>query len=98
MFSELSGTATDLKQRLETFMVEHVYPHEHEILSERSRVEGRWEPHPRVAELKRKAQAQGLWNLFYTHGPEGQGLSNYEYTHLCELLGRSLAAPEIWAE
>lgn len=96
MFSELSGKATDLKQRLETFMVEHVYPHEHEILSERSRVEGRWEPHPRVAELKRKAQAQGLWNLFYNHGSEGQGLSNYEYTHLCELLGRSLAAPEIF--
>jgi acyl-CoA dehydrogenase len=96
MFSELSSRATALKQQLETFMVENVYPHEQEILSERGRVEGRWEPHPRVAELKQKAQAEGLWNLFYNHGPEGPGLSNYEYTHLCELLGRSLAAPEIF--
>ena len=36
-----------------------------------------------------------MWNLFY-HGPGGQGLTNFEYAHLCETLGRSLAAPEIF--
>ncbi|MGV3553412.1 acyl-CoA dehydrogenase family protein [Rhizobium sp.] len=96
MFAELSSKAAELKDRLEAFMTAHVYPNEREILSESSRGEGRWNPHPVVAELKQKARAEGLWNLFYNHGPEGQGLSNYEYTHLCELLGRSLAAPEIF--
>src|SRR5690349_16510979 len=96
MFSELSSKAAELKRQLEAFMAENVYPNEREILSESGRGEGRWNPHPVVAELKQKARAEGLWNLFYNHGPEGQGLSNYEYTHLCELLGRSLAAPEIF--
>lgn len=96
MFAELSTKAVELNGRLAAFMAEHVYPNEREILSESGRGEGRWNPHPRVAELKAKAKAAGLWNLFYHHGPEGQGLSNYEYTHLCELLGRSLAAPEIF--
>ena len=44
--------------------------------------------------LQAKAKARGLWNLFF-HGPGGQGLNNFEYAHLCETLGRSLAAPEI---
>jgi acyl-CoA dehydrogenase len=47
-------------------------------------------------ELMAKARSEGLWNLFYNHDSEGQGLSNYEYSHLCEVLGRSLAAPEIF--
>lgn len=96
MFAELSARMANLKDRLEAFMAQHVYPNEREILSERGRGAERWEPHPLVVELKAKAQAAGLWNLFYNHGPEGQGLSNYEYTHLCEVLGRSLAAPEIF--
>eukprot|EP01032_Pedospumella_encystans_P002855 gene2855-3358_t len=72
MFAELSSKAAELKQKLEAFMVTHVYPNEREILSESGRGEGRWHPHPRVAELKQKAKAEGLWNLFYHHGPEGQ--------------------------
>jgi acyl-CoA dehydrogenase len=96
MFAELSSKAAELKGRLEAFMAEHVYPNERDILSESGRGEGRWDPHPIVAGLKAKAKAQDLWNLFYNHGPEGQGLSNYEYTALCEVLGRSLAAPEIF--
>lgn len=96
MFAELSSKTQDLKDRLEAFMESHVYPNEREILSESGRGEGRWNPHPIVADLKAKARAHGLWNLFYNHGPEGKGLSNYEYTALCEVLGRSLAAPEIF--
>jgi acyl-CoA dehydrogenase len=94
MFPELSDRARDLREKLEGFMVERVYPHEGELLSESSDAPGRWKPRARMEDLKREAKRQGLWNLFYTHGPEGAGLSNFEYGHLCEILGRSLAAPE----
>src|SRR3954447_14893170 len=94
MFADLSPPAQALKHKLEAFMAKHIYPHEAELLSEASDGDGRWAPRPRMGELKREARRQGLWNLFYTHGPEGAGLSNYEYAHLCEILGRSLAAPE----
>jgi acyl-CoA dehydrogenase len=96
MFAELSDKTAALKERLTAFMQAHVYPNEREILDEHKRGESRFTPHPLTAELKKKAKAEGLWNLFYNHGPEGQGLSNYDYTHLCEVLGRSLAAPEIF--
>ena len=94
MLPELSPRTRETRERLEAFMVEHIYPHEAELLSEARDGAGRWRPRERMEELKREARRLGLWNLFYTHGPEGPGLSNYEYGHLCEVLGRSLAAPE----
>ena len=95
MFAELSEKSAALKADLEAFMDKHIYPNEREILDE-TRGKDRWKPLKLVEELKGKAKAQGLWNLFYNHGPEGRGLSNYEYTQLCEVLGRSLAAPEVF--
>ena len=96
MFAELSEKTRDLKERLEDFMAEHVYPNEKELLDERREGPERWQKHGLMTALQAKAREQGLWNLFYNHGPEGQGLSNYDYTYLCEILGRSLAAPEIF--
>lgn len=96
MVPELSDKAKDLRARLEAFMAADVYPNERELLSEPPAGTGKWAPRPRLFELQAKAQAEGLWNLFYNHGPEGQGLSNFEYAHLCEILGKSLAAPEIF--
>ena len=96
MFAELSQTTNALKGRLEAFMAEHIYPNEREILDETRERPARWHKHGLMEDLQRKAKAQGLWNLFYNHGPEGAGLSNYEYSHLCETLGRSLAAPEVF--
>jgi acyl-CoA dehydrogenase len=96
MFDDLSEKTQSLKDRLEAFMAEHVYPNERGLLDETREGAARWSPHPLMKSLQAKAREQGLWNLFYNHGPEGQGLSNYEYTHLCEILGRSLAAPEIF--
>ena len=95
MFKELSPHAQDLRTRLVAFMDAHVYPNERELLSPPAEKD-RWAPRPLAMELMAKARSEGLWNLFYNHGPEGQGLSNYEYSHLCEVLGRSLAAPEIF--
>ena len=95
MFEDLDTKTEALKDKLSAFMVEHVYPNEAELLDE-GRTDGRWAHGSLIRDLQAKARDQGLWNLFYHHGPEGQGLSNYQYTHLCEILGRSLAAPEIF--
>ncbi len=95
MFAELSPHALTLRDRLTAFMDAHIYPNEHELLKPPPEAQ-KWAPRPLALELMAKAREQGLWNLFYNHGPEGQGLSNFEYSQLCEILGRSLAAPEIF--
>lgn len=95
MFDELSPHARGLRDRLEAFMREHIYPNERALLAPPPEAE-KWVPRPLALALTEKARSQGLWNLFYSHGPEGQGLTNWEYSQLCEVLGRSLAAPEIF--
>jgi acyl-CoA dehydrogenase len=95
MFAELSENAKSLHAALTDFMHEHVYPNERELLAPRTDGTDRWMPRPLLKSLQEKARAHGLWNLFY-HGSGGAGLTNFEYAHLCETLGRSLAAPEIF--
>jgi acyl-CoA dehydrogenase len=95
MFVELSERARSLHAELKRFMDEHVYPNERALLEPAADAADRWAPRPLLKELQKKARAQGLWNLFF-HGSGGQGLTNFEYAHLCETLGRSLAAPEIF--
>lgn len=95
MFAELSPHARGLRDRLEAFMREHIYPNERALLAPPGEAE-KWAPRPLAMALADKARSEGLWNLFYNHGPEGQGLTNWEYSQLCEVLGRSLAAPEIF--
>ncbi len=75
-------------------MEEHVYPHERRFEEELARQ--RWSPTRIVEELKRKARAAGLWNLFLPNDARGAGLSNLEYAPLCELMGRSVMAPEVF--
>jgi acyl-CoA dehydrogenase len=95
MFAPLSEHARSLHAELRGFMHEHVYPNERALLEPATNPADRWAPRPLLAELQNKARARGLWNLFF-HGRGGQGLTNFEYAHLCETLGRSLAAPEIF--
>lgn len=95
MFAELSAHAAAIRDRLVDFMDEHVYPNERELLAPPPET-GRWAPRPLAMALMAKAREAGLWNLFYNHGPEGAGLSNFEYAQLCEIFGRSLAAPELF--
>ncbi|HEY8384102.1 MAG TPA: acyl-CoA dehydrogenase family protein [Microvirga sp.] len=85
----LSPRAADLKERVTRFMDEHVYPAEH--LFERQLNEGptRWQIPPIMEELKAKARAAGLWNLFLPESELGAGLTNAEYGQLCEVMGRS---------
>jgi Acyl-CoA dehydrogenases len=91
---ELTDRTRDLQQRLQAFMVEHIYPNEHKF---HEQVESaRWTPTAIVEELKIKARAQGLWNLFLPDSENGAGLTNLEYAPLCEIMGRSEMAPEVF--
>ncbi|MBK3494657.1 acyl-CoA dehydrogenase family protein [Viridibacillus sp. YIM B01967] len=86
-----------LQQKLTAFMESYVYPNEQVYAEQLQAQENRWsEIPPIIEELKQKAQEQGLWNLFLPDSEYGAGLSNLEYAPLCEIMGRSLIAPEIF--
>jgi len=89
---EHSSKVKDFQERLVAFMDEHIYPNEaryhHEI------EQNRWVPVKVIEELKPKARAVGLWNLFLPHDENGAGLTNLEYAPLCEIMGRSAMASE----
>ncbi len=82
-----------LRSQLEAFMAEHVYPNE-PVFEQQLTEHGRWRFPPVMEELTAKARAQGLWNLFCSDPAYGPGLSNLEYAPLCEVMGRSLIAPD----
>ena len=91
---EFSARTKDFEQRLRAFMDEHVYPNESRFEQEIQR--NRWQPSRVIEELKPKARAVGLWNLFLPNDAGGAGLTNLEYAPLCETMGRSAMAPEIF--
>ena len=86
--------ALDLRKRVESFMTEYVYPNESVWANEINA--NRWQPTRIVEELKAKARAAGLWNLFLPESDRGAGLTNLEYASLCEVMGRSPMGPEIF--
>src|ERR1700674_1964595 len=91
---EPSAKTKKLQQRLQKFMDAHVYPNEHRFEEETAREP--WKPTRIVEELKVKARAAGLWNLFLPGDENGAGLTNLEYAPLCEIMGRSHMAPEVF--
>ncbi len=95
MAFEPSPRVIALQQRLMAFMEEHIYPNEARHLEEAETL-GPWTVLPLIEELKPKARAAGLWNLFLPESEYGSGLSNLEYAPLCEIMGRSLLAPEVF--
>jgi acyl-CoA dehydrogenase len=89
-----SDKVIDLQRRLTAFMDEYVYPNE--ATFHRQIADGdRWQPTAVVEELKPKARAAGLWNLFLPESEYGAGLTNVEYAPLCEIMGR---VPTLGAE
>lgn len=92
---EFSEKTKDLQKRLAAFMDEYVYPNESKY---HAHCEGpnKWEPVPVIEELKPKARAAGLWNLFLPASERGAGLTNLEYAPLCEIMGRSPLGPEVF--
>jgi acyl-CoA dehydrogenase len=92
---DYSEKVQELRARLEAFVDEHVYPNE-KTYAEQLDVENRWTVPQIMEELKAEARAAGLWNLFLPESEYGAGLTNLEYAPLCEVMGRSLIAPEIF--
>jgi alkylation response protein AidB-like acyl-CoA dehydrogenase len=92
---EPSEKAKQLQARLKSFMDAHVYPNERRFY-EQLRAEDRWQPLPIIEELKGKARAEGLWNLFLPESERGAGLTNLEYAPLCEIMGRVPFAAEVF--
>ncbi|MBR1235540.1 acyl-CoA dehydrogenase family protein [Bradyrhizobium sp. AUGA SZCCT0182] len=95
MLYQESQKVTELKHRLQSFMDRHVYPNEERFYKEAEEL-GAWKVFPVVEELKPKAREAGLWNLFLPESEHGAGLTNLEYAPLCEVMGRSHLAPEVF--
>jgi acyl-CoA dehydrogenase len=94
-----SPKVQELRSRVQAFMAEHVYPNERRFqqdVEENTRAGRRWTPTRLIEELKPKARAAGLWNLFLPESPHGAGLKNLEYAPLAELMGRVPWASEVF--
>ncbi|MFI5352680.1 MAG: acyl-CoA dehydrogenase family protein [Candidatus Binatales bacterium] len=81
----------DLRRRVSAFMDQHVYPAE-TALHQHSLSNSHEEPQI-LKDIRKKAKAEGLWNLFLPDERHGVGLKNYEYAPLCEIMGRSGIGP-----
>ncbi len=93
---DFSPRVKDLRAKLGAFMDEYIYPNERAVHEFGAGPTARWTVPPVIEELKAKAKAEGLWNLFLPESQLGAGLTNLEYAPLCEIMGRSLIAPEIF--
>jgi len=93
---QYSQRTRDLQERLLAFMDEVVYPNELAYFDHPETAADRWTIPPIMEEMKARAREAGLWNLFLPESAFGAGLSNLEYAPLCEIMGRSLMAPEVF--
>ena len=95
MMPDLRPEAIDLLDRVKNFINDEVKPKEHVFHDQIKEGEDRWNQYPEVIdELKDKAKASGLWNLFLPESEFGAGLTNYEYAHLAEQMGKCHIASE----
>jgi len=95
MMPELRPEAVALVEKVKTFIKDEVAPKEHVFHEQIQEGKDRWNSYPSVIdELKDKAKSAGLWNLFLPESEFGAGLTNYEYAHLAEEMGKSHIASE----
>jgi len=95
MHFEYSPKVQDLQKRLRAFMDEYIYPNE-PVFDAQQREGERWKVIPIIEELKPIAREKGLWNLFLPHSDAGAGLTNLEYAPLCEIMGSTSWAGEVF--
>jgi acyl-CoA dehydrogenase len=93
---ELSDQAKVIEGQIERFMDEHIYPAERIVWEQVQEAGDDGSDPPILVELRAKAKEYGLWNLFLPDEEWGAGLSNLEYTPLCEIMGRSPIAPRVF--
>ncbi|MDN4592481.1 acyl-CoA dehydrogenase [Polycladomyces subterraneus] len=91
-----SDRVKEYQERLLRFMEEVVYPAERIYVEQLRESPTRWVVPPVMEEMKAKAKEAGLWNLFLPESDKGAGLKNLEYAPLCEIMGRSPIAPEVF--
>lgn len=92
-----SEKVIQLQHKLHDFMDQYIYPNESVYQKQLNEQKDRWSAVPPIIEeLKEKAKAEGLWNLFLPNEEYGAGLTNLEYAPLCEIMGRSMIAPEVF--
>lgn len=84
-----------LREKVAAFMDAHIFPNE-ETVHKQIAAGDRWQPIPLIEELKEKARAAGLWNLFLPESERGAGLANLEYAPICEIMGQVYWAPEVF--
>ncbi len=92
---DYSPKVVELQRRLGAFMDAHIYPNERGV-EDAAGSGDRWQPVRLIEDLKVKAKAAALWNLFLPASDRGAGLTNTEYAPLCEIMGRVLWAPEVF--
>ena len=92
---DIGDKAKEVRDQVAAFMEAHVYPNEEEMFAQIDEGD-RWQPIALLEELKAKARAEGLWNLFLPESAYGAGLSNLDYAPACEEMGRSHFAPEVF--
>jgi acyl-CoA dehydrogenase len=95
MSFEFSDRARNLYEQLKAFMDKHIYPNEQEYFRQLNAGD-RWKIIPLIEELKKKAKAESLWNLFLPESEYGAGLTNYEFAPMCEIMGRVFWAAEVF--
>ncbi|MFC7062151.1 acyl-CoA dehydrogenase family protein [Halobacillus seohaensis] len=93
---EYTEKVQELQKKLNDFMDEFIYPNESLYEEQLSKAERFTYVPPIIEELKEKAKEKGLWNLFLPESEYGAGLTNIEYAPLCEIMGRSSIAPEVF--
>ena len=92
---DYSPKVQELQGRLQSFMASDIYPNERTLYQQAEEL-GPWKVYPIVEALKPKARSAGLWNLFLPPSADRPGLTNLEYAPLCETMGRSHLAPEVF--
>src|SRR6187401_1241708 len=91
---DFSPKVVELQKKVQAFMDEHIYPNEE--LEKRQIEANRMAQPPILEELKQKAKAAGLWNLFLPESHRGAGLTNLEYAPCCEIMGRYPWSSEVF--
>src|ERR1700755_1560128 len=89
---DYSEKSVELQNKLRSFMDAHIFPNE-KAYEEEINSGDRWQPLKLIEDLKEKAKAEGLWNLFL---PEVSGLTNLEYAPLAEIMGKVFWASEVF--